>query len=332
MGDSSELILLRKMIYIHHCVAFYAINAVCGVSLDFKDLQVFIAVAETLHFARAGKILHLSPSAVSRTVQRLEQELAAGLLERNNRSVQLTATGREFLVYAREACQSLEQFKEQVHRSTAQLSGELTVYGSVTAVYSILSPILDSYRLQFPAVDIKLHTGDQADAIDQVLNDQADIAITAKPDSLPARVVFQTLMFSPLVFIAPMRSCEVAHKVDQLLTPGTSMRWDAVPFIVSERGQARVELDQWFRQQSVTPDIYAQVAGHEAIVSMVALGFGIGVVPELVLLNSPLRDQVREVAVSPKLPAFDIGLCSLRSRLDRPVLQSFLNLALPLFA
>ena len=69
--------------------------------MDTRALSVFLAVADTLNFSRSGEMLHMSVSAVSRTVQRLEDELGQPLLERDNRSVRLTSAGREFREYAR---------------------------------------------------------------------------------------------------------------------------------------------------------------------------------------------------------------------------------------
>ncbi len=62
--------------------------------MDIRTLQVFLSVADTLNFSRSALRLHLSVSAVSRTVLRLEDELGQLLLERDKRSMRLTAAGR----------------------------------------------------------------------------------------------------------------------------------------------------------------------------------------------------------------------------------------------
>ena len=132
----------------------------------------------------------------------------------------------------------------------------------------------------------------------------------------------------PLVFIAPAISCAVSEQADVLFAQdATAADWSKLPFILSERGEARVRLDRWLRRHRLKPAIYAQVSGHEAIVSMVGLGFGVGVVPELVLASSPLRDQVRVVDVQPPLTPFAIGLCAIRQRLDNPLVQAFWDCA-----
>ena len=75
------------------------------------------------------------------------------------------------------------------------------------------------------------------------------------------------------------------------------------------------------------PDIYAQVSGNEAIVSMVSLGFGIAVVPLLVVQNSPIADKIQVLQVKPELEPFTIGLCALKRKLRNPLIRAFWELA-----
>jgi len=93
--------------------------------------------------------------------------------------------------------------------------------------------------------------------------------------------------------------------------------------ILSETGLARRRVDDWFRRLKIQPEIYAQVAGNEAIVSMVSLGFGVGVVPKIVLDNSPLSNKVRVLKIKPELQAYDVGLFALEKKLRNPVIEAF---------
>lgn len=76
----------------------------------------------------------------------------------------------------------------------------------------------------------------------------------------------------------------------------------------------------------VNPRIYAQVAGNEAIVSMVSLGVGIGVVPKIVLDNSPLIDRVKVLDVKPELEPYNVGLFTLKKSLKNPLVNAFWSL------
>ena len=93
--------------------------------------------------------------------------------------------------------------------------------------------------------------------------------------------------------------------------------------ILNERGLARERVDRWFRARGVLPTVYAQVAGNEAIVSMVSLGFGVGVVPEIVLANSPLADKVHSLPVRPALAPYEVGLVALERKRSSPLVEAF---------
>ena len=137
---------------------------------------------------------------------------------------------------------------------------------------------------------------------------------------------------SPLVFIAANDSSIVVP--DSSATnnrpnnngPGKK-QWAEVPMILSESSLARSRVNQWFRDIRVNPRIYAQVAGNEAIVSMVSLGLGIGVVPKIVLDNSPLADRIRIVEVEPTLDPYTLGLVVLKKNLENPLVSAFWELA-----
>lgn len=289
--------------------------------MDTRSLQVFLSVADTLNFSRSGELLHLSVSAVSRTVRRLEEELGQALLERDNRSVRLTSAGLEFREYARHTLAEWQQVRRRLD-SDRELAGEVSLYCSVTATYSVLAPILAAFRSAHPAVEIMMHTGDQADGIARVLEGQDDVAVSGRPEQLPARLEFLPLLQSPLQFCAPTAACAVRDMVCN-----GSIDWDRVPFIVPERGVTKDLLDNWFRERGIRPRIYAQVAGHEAIVAMVSLGLGIGIAPQLVIDSSGLAASVSSIPVPGGLPPLAIGLCSLRQRLASPLVTSLWDVA-----
>ena len=291
--------------------------------MDTKQLQLFLHLCETLHFGQTGEALHISASAVSRGIKKMEEELGQRLLERDNRSVHLTEAGRQFQSYARQALGQWQSFTEGLKRDAEVLCGEVSLFCSVTAAYSVLSDVLEPFRRRYPDIDIKLRTGDQADAISHLLNGDDDIAIAARPDKLSSRLQFQTLTHSPLLFIYPVVHCTIESTIHHHLEQLEPLNWQDIPFVVSERGLARTRLDQWFRSQGIKPDIYAQVSGHEAIVSMVGLGFGVGVVPELVLSNSPLKDKVQVLDVASPLAPFAVGLCASAQRLKNPLVKAF---------
>lgn len=287
--------------------------------MDIDKLKLFISLAETLSFNRTSEICHVSPSTLSRTIQQLEAQLNNRLFERDNRTVTLTHQGGTFLGFARDIVQQWETAQEAMQMDSSRLRGSLSIYCSVTASYSFLFDMLKNFRSHQPDIEIKLHTGDPAQAIDRVYGGEEDIAIAAKPDSLPNGVEFKRFASSKLVFISPIEDNAFLRHHNE----SEASLWQRLPLILSERGLARQRLNQWFRERNIKPSIYAQVAGNEAIVSMVSLGLGVGLVPQIVIANSPLKGKVKVFEGQPDLQSFDVGLCVLQKRLKSPIINSF---------
>lgn len=293
--------------------------------MDTRSLSVFLSVAETLHFSRSAEKLHMSVSAVSRAISRLEDEVGQPLLERDRRSVHLTPAGHELRDFARRAVAEWQQLRRKLG-SDGDLAGEVSLYCSVTASHTLLAPILAAFRSEFAAVDIMMHTGDQADGVSRVLQGQDDVAVTIRPLQLPPRLAFLPLLQSPLQFCMPAAPCQVRAAV-LASAQGGALDWEAIPLIVPERGTTKEMLDEWLREHGIRPRIYAQVAGHEAIVAMVSLGLGVGIAPQLVIESSGLGTGVEVVAVPEPLPSLSIGLASLRQRQASPLVGALWKVA-----
>lgn len=290
--------------------------------MDYKDLRVFLSICSLQHLGRAGQQLHMSPSTLSRRLARMEEEAGAKLIDRDSSPLQLTAAGELFRQHAEQTLLSWQQLRTAVGTDISDLSGQLTLFCSVTASYSFLADLLSRFREKYPLVDLRIHTGDAAESIARVESGDADVVIAARPEQLPADLTFKAMASSPLLFIAPRMPTSVVG-LNQ-----AEIDWASVPMVLSESGLARTRVTRWFVARGIRPHIYAQVSGNEAIVSMVALGVGAGVVPEVVLRNSPMHSRVRVLNVQPELEPFAIGLCARTQRLQEPLLQALWKTAM----
>ncbi|CDL19664.1 HTH-type transcriptional regulator IlvY [Klebsiella pneumoniae IS53] len=208
-------ILLRKLIYSQRHVAFYEIQNRGVRAVDLRDLKTFLHLAESRHFGRSARAMHVSPSTLSRQIQRLEEDLGQPLFVRDNRTVTLTEAGEELRTFAQQTLLQYQQLRHVIDQQGPSLSGELHIFCSVTAAYSHLPPILDRFRAAHPSVEIKLSTGDAADAMEKVVTGEADLAIAGKPETLPGSVAFSMLENLAVVLIAPGPSLPGAQPGDR---------------------------------------------------------------------------------------------------------------------
>lgn len=289
--------------------------------MNIKSLQAFVHLCDSKSFNKTATAMHISPSALSRQIQKLEQEIKQHLFLRDNRSVELTPAAKKLLPIALKIITEWQQFQSESRLGEQELKGKLRLFCSVTASYSHLPELLAKFRLLHPYIELEISTGDPAQAINKIMHDTTDIAISALPEVLPTRLIFETISEIPLSVIAPSGSSSFGVELNK-----QPVDWNKIPFIVPEGGTARERANLWFKKMRIKPNIYAQVSGHEAIVSMVALGCGIGIAPEVVIVNSPVREKIERLKLEPIKP-FKLGVCCKRSNLDNPLITAFWKVA-----
>jgi len=266
-------------------------------------------------------MMAISPSALSRTIQRIEDQVGQKLFFRDNRGVVLTPAGSRFRSYALSVLENWQILQNDLTQESSEIRGDLVVYSSVTGCYTILPDLLEKCRQKYPGIHINLKTGSAADAVSVVLSGMADLSVAAEPDALPENLIFINVTSTPLQLIGPAKECPLKERLVSVDT-----NWYDMPLILPERGLSRKRLDRFFRSNELRPEIYAEVDGNEAIIALVSLGFGLGIVPSLVRENSLIQDKIQILPDVPDLDPYHVGICMNRRKSQTPILQAFTSL------
>ncbi len=157
----------------------------------FQELRVFVTVADSGGLARAAKVIHSSPPAVTRSLAALEARLGVRLFERTTRSLRLTELGRRFLEDARRVLGDLETAEQDLAGLSKVPSGHLTVTASLAFGRSVLQPIVIDFIDAHPRINVALLLLDRlVDLVDEGFD--LAVRIGQLPDSaLIARPVGQ---------------------------------------------------------------------------------------------------------------------------------------------
>ncbi|WP_439107246.1 HTH-type transcriptional activator IlvY [Congregibacter sp.] len=296
-------------------------------NMDLKSLHIFLSVCSNLSFTQTAAEQHLSVSAVSRSVLRLEEELGERLFDRDRRGMTATDAARRLQVVAERMLSDWRSL-QQTLGSDGSLQGELRLFCSVTATHRLLSPLLAAHREAYPQVHILLQTGDQADGVERVRRGNSDVAVIARPESLGASFAFSPLASTPLCLCLPSVDCDLRDALQELSGQALWTALEEAPWVLPERGVSKDLIDRLLNRRFVrSPSIYARVAGHEAIVAMVSLGLGVAILPRLVVEASGLGENLRVIVLEEDLPRFEIGLCTRRPRLVDPVIHGLWQVA-----
>ncbi len=253
--------------------------------MDFFELKAFLCVSKNKHFTKAANEVHLSPSALSRLISRLESETGTELFNRNSKECFLTDSGKKFAQFALKCIEEKEILLSEFSNSKEIVSGTLQVYASVTACYSIMPPFIKKLSSKYPDIHISIETGDPAGAIPAIKEGRAELAVAAIPDEKSSFFDCFSVCTTPLVFVASSSGpyTNVQGSPQDIVSE--------VPLILPKTGLARKRFDSWTKSRNVHPDIVAEAEGNEAVMALAALGLGIGLVPQIVLENGPYKKE-----------------------------------------
>ncbi|WP_277373862.1 LysR family transcriptional regulator [Pseudomonas sp. AA-38] len=142
--------------------------------LRLDDLQLFVRTAEAGSLSAAARLLDVSPAVASAALKRLEQQLQVRLLVRSTRSLRLTPEGEQYLGYARQALQSLEQGRQQLVGSQEGIRGVLQLSAPSDFGRNTLLQWLDAFQGIHPQLHLRLLL---ADRMADLFREPVDIAL-----------------------------------------------------------------------------------------------------------------------------------------------------------
>ena len=178
-------------------------------NLDITTLRSFVAVADSGGVTRAAGFLHLTQSAVSMQLKRLEENLGLDLLDRSGRGIALTAAGEQLLGYARRI---LELNDEAWGRLTAkEFEGEITLGVPHDIIYPYIPQMLRRFAVDFPRMQVRLISAPTRQLREMFGRGQCDIIVTTEEQAGPGGEVLVRL---PLVWVGAVDG--VAWKRDPL--------------------------------------------------------------------------------------------------------------------
>lgn len=248
--------------------------------MDFRHLRYFQAVAEELSYSKAAQRLHIAQPALSRAVKELEDQLGVVLLDRNRRSVALTAAGRVLLNEISLLLQRFDEAIRKVQRTAAGDEGELRLGFIGPPTQNFLGRVLQEFRRRHPRVSVILEERTPERVWEMVVRGRLDIGLT-RPVLASRALGLQTALLRKEKLCA-------ALPAGHALTKPATLRWQMLadePLIILSRregvGLHDAVLDAC-RQARFNPKLAHTPSLISTVLSYVEAGAGVGVIPDSV--------------------------------------------------
>jgi len=288
--------------------------------VELRHLRYFVTVADELHFRRAAERLHISQPPLSQQIRALERELGVQLLERNRRSVKLTAAGAVLLRDAREILASVDAAAETARSVARGEAGRLALGFVGSAMHGALPGVLRAHRRAFSQVQLVLTEMPTAGQITALMAGRIDAGVIRPPVREPG-LAFETIHREPIVIALPEdHPLAARHEV-------ALAELVAEPFVLLARREApglHESLGEAMAAAGGVPGVVQEVREMQTVVGLVAAGLGVSLVPA-----SVGADEHRGVAFRPvagTAPTVELAL-AWRPDDRSPVLAAFLATA-----
>jgi DNA-binding transcriptional LysR family regulator len=295
--------------------------------MELRHLRYFVAVAEELHFHLAAQRLHISQPPLSQQIRALERELGVTLLSRNRRRVALTAAGEGFLDDARSILAAVERASERARGIARGSLGTLAIGFVGSAMFSPKLPqILREFRARHPDVELVLRELPTTVQLAALAAGELDVGVIRGPvdvTELDGQLELMTIQRERLVAALPADHPLAARR---RLRP-QDLRGES--FVILTRREAPglyAGLAAAMGDAGGLPDDVLEVAEMQTIISLVAGGFGVSLVPASV--GQVDRSGVTFRPIAGPTPTIELEI-AWRPGADSPVRDEFLSVARP---
>ncbi len=259
--------------------------------MTLKQLEVFLAVADTRSFSKGGEAVSLAQSTASQHIRALEDELQVRLFDRSASQVSMTEVGRLFYEYAAQICRQCVEAHDAVKRFQGLLQATLRVGASTIPAACLIPDLLGTFTAACPGVRLELQQGDTREVTRLLQDDLVELAMVGGQID-DDRISMQEVMTERIILVArPGRYAgTISH--EQLLQ---------VPLVIREAGSGtRMAVDAALQKNGIDPRqlrVVAQLGSSEAVRRAVLSGAGAAFVSTLAVGHELPNGTVKELLV-----------------------------------
>jgi DNA-binding transcriptional LysR family regulator len=258
--------------------------------INFKLLQMFIAVAENKSFRQASEQLNRSQSAVSMQIKLLEDQVGVALFHRTTRRVELTMEGQQLLTHARRALSEWDNGLREIRDVVEMQRGTLSLACMPTIAATILPEALRAFQADYPGININLRELAADELLESLRRREVDFGICPGIEHLTE---FQ---FSPL-FDDPIYALATRAFPLRKSGPIDLAELCTLPILLNSKSTAlRAMLERALAARNLQMKIAFEVVHTHTLIALATAGLGVGILPK-VALPLPLRKSMQAAPI-----------------------------------
>lgn len=288
--------------------------------ITLRQIKYFIAAAEAGKISAAASMLNISPSSITESIKELESITGVSLITRHHRGINLTFDGYRFLKHCHNINASVSNAEYAIKNSYTDISGELALGITITVAGYFLASPLARFKRTFPHIKVKLLEYPR-DRIEIMLSEgKLDLAVLLVSNVNNVNLSKETLVCSKRRLWASVNH-RLCSKKDITLKDISKERY--IQLMIDEAGVTHMK---FWRKHNMTPKIIFRTESVEAVRSMVAMGYGVTILSDMLYRPWSLEgDRIEAHEIIDDVPPMDIGLAWSKDRKHSKCARSFIE-------
>jgi DNA-binding transcriptional LysR family regulator len=253
--------------------------------MSYSKYQYVITIAETKSISKAAKELYMSQPALTKCINKLEEELGIKLFNRNVIPITLTYAGERFTEEARRILEIQNRLDKEMEDMSNMKKGRLAIGVSASRGEFWLPFILPVFRKKYPGIDLKIIEGNYSYLEEQLEKELIDLTLTASP-VMSENVDFTVLTEERILLVASekhplVKGLDLSENSLDHLVYIEPARLNNEKFITLLPGQGITRLfHSLFELHNIKPNIVLETQNIDTVFKLACANFGLAFVPE----------------------------------------------------
>jgi len=287
--------------------------------IDFDGIQAFVRIADLGGFNKAAESLHLTQTALTRRLQKLEAHLGVRLLDRTTRSVELTAVGREFLPQAKRMVAEMTAAFSRLKDVSRLTAGNVTLAAIPTMASHTLPAVIRKYVDRYPGNRIRVIDGTAVEVRQAVLQGVAEFGISIQMERHPELIEVPILKEPFVVFC-----CEGHPFSDRKSVAWTDLTTSEL-IMIGGQSANRVLIDYQLARKRINMESHYEVQHLSTAIGLVSEGVGVAILP-FSTIQDGARSAVRRVPLVAPVINRTLALTQKKGTTLSPAAKAFYEL------
>lgn len=292
--------------------------------MELNKYEIFMQALANGSLTKTAQKLDYTQSAISHSIASLEAELGVSLLVRNRTGITLTPEGEELLPYIHSITKSISNLMDCVNCLHGLQSGIVRINTMPSIAMHILPTAIAYFRGHYPGIRFEINTDDFYANYRSIMDGVSDFGFICTNEMMayPHLNQCEVLPFTreKMMVVLPVHHSLTSCKTISLETLQNEN------FILVQGGSE--ETNPIFQQHGIVPNILFYLRDAFTIMSMVEMGIGISIIPEMSILRHPYQLEVRELS----MPAYrNISIIYRKQPLLSNAAKEFLDVLMGLF-